>query len=156
MATYSIPSVPTSPVIIGYGNPLRQDDGLGWRVAELVREAMPYDAITILEEHQLVPEMVAQLEHAPLVIFLDAAVDLPPGCMRLQGLRPAEPQPWSHHILPAQLLTLAQQVNGTAPPAFLISGGIGQTGFSETLTSIAENCAQRMADLALRLALHKL
>lgn len=142
-----------SPVVIGYGNPIRQDDGMGWRAAELLRLALPPDAATVIEDHQLTPELVAELKGAPLVIFMDAAVDLKPGTIRLEALRPAEVEPWSHHVLPGQLLKLAEQVNGAAPAAFLISGGVREMGLSDRMTETAEKCAAQMADLARRLVL---
>jgi hydrogenase maturation protease len=132
-------------VVIGYGNPIRQDDAMGWRAAEL---AGP-DAI---QEHQLTPELVTHLKDASLVIFLDAAVDLRPGSIRLKALRPTEAGPCSHQMLPEQLLSLAEQVNGKAPPAFLISGGVQELGVSDQMTETARKCAERMADLARCLA----
>lgn len=144
MEVCSIPKSEISPVVIGYGNPIRQDDAMGWRAAELVQAGA-------IQEHQLTPELVIRLKDAPLVIFLDAAVDLHPGSIRLKALRPDKVQTWSHHIGPEQLLGLAEQVNGTAPPAFLISGGVEETGLSDHMTVIGEKCAASMANLARRL-----
>lgn len=127
---------------------------MGWRAAELIRLALPPETATILEDHQLTPELVNLMKGVPLVIFLDAAVDLSPGTIRFQALRPAEVQPWSHHLLPAQLLKFAEGVNGKAPAAFLISGGVEEIGLSETMTPTGQECASRMADLARRLVQH--
>jgi Ni,Fe-hydrogenase maturation factor len=132
------------PLVIAYGSLLRQDDAMAWRAAEL----LPGE---VIREHQLTPELVTHLQKASLVIFIDAAVDLSPGSIRLKALHPAKLQPWSHHILPEQLLTLAEQVNGKAPPAFLISGGVQDTGLSEQMTETGKKCAATMADLARRL-----
>jgi hydrogenase maturation protease len=35
------PSAPTKTLIVGLGNPILGDDGIGWRVAEAVKEALP-------------------------------------------------------------------------------------------------------------------
>ena len=153
MAVSSTPRSAINPLIIGYGSPLRQDDGMGWRAAELLRQALPPETATVIEEHQLTPELVARLKEAALVIFLDAAADLNPGTIRLQALRPAKVEPWSHHIPPDQLLALAEQINGNAPRAYLITGGVQDMGLSETLTATGETCAAGMADLARRLIL---
>ncbi len=64
------------------------------------------------------------MKGVPLVIFLDAAVDLEPGEIRLARVRPQPHKASTHHMRPGQLLSLAQQVNGKETPGFLISGGI--------------------------------
>lgn len=151
MAVSLTPKSAIKPVVIGYGSPLRQDDAMGLRAVELLEQALPPDAAVVIQEHQLTPELAETLQDRPLVIFIDAAANLSPGTIRLESLRPAENQAWSHHILPEQLLLLAKQVNGSAPPAFLISGGIEEAGLSQTLTETGQACAQGMADLAGRI-----
>jgi hydrogenase maturation protease len=43
-------------LLIGYGNPLRGDDGLGWQVADQVaRDADK--SIKVVATHQLTPEL---------------------------------------------------------------------------------------------------
>jgi hydrogenase maturation protease len=140
-------------VVIGYGNPIRQDDAMGWKAAQLLQRALPPHAVEIVQEHQLTPELVTRLKQARLAIFLDASVNLSPGAIRLQTLYPAKMQPWSHHILPDQLLTLAEQVNGEVPPAYLISGGVEEMGLSDRMTGTGEKCAARIANLARHLVL---
>lgn len=44
-------------LVLGYGNPLRSDDGLGWRVAvELFRANASVDVL-VLPCHQLTPDL---------------------------------------------------------------------------------------------------
>jgi hydrogenase maturation protease len=153
MAVSSTLKSAIKPLIVGYGSPIRQDDGMGWRAAELLRQALPTEIATVIEDHQLTPELVTSLKETGLVIFLDAAADLSPGTIRLQALRPAKVEPWSHHILPEQLLKLAEQVNGNVPRAFLITGGVQDMNLCQQLTATGEMCAAGMADLARRLIL---
>jgi len=136
------------PVVIGYGNPLRQDDGMGWRAAELLEEKLAPGTADITECHQLTPELAAMLAGAPLVLFLDAAVNDVPGSVRYQPVDPQPPSAWSHHLSPGQLLALSEQVNGSAPAAFLVSGGALRTDIGDGLTPLAEQCAVEMASLA--------
>jgi hydrogenase maturation protease len=82
-------------LIVGYGNPLRGDDGLGWHAAEALRAALP--EAEILAVHQLTPELAEDASRAELVIFLDAAETGAPGewrcreivAVKVAGIRPA-------------------------------------------------------------------
>ena len=49
------PTLDTNLLIIGYGNPLRGDDGFGWHAALRLREIIHDDGIEILPVHQLTP-----------------------------------------------------------------------------------------------------
>ena len=139
------------PLVIGYGNPLRQDDGLGWRAAELLERAMPAREVRILEARQLTPELTAELGGAPLVIFLDAAVDLEPGAVVTKRVLPENKTVWSHDLSPAQLTGLTDLLTGTERPAFQITGGVCQIGFGEHVTPGGEESAKRMAEAAIEL-----
>jgi hydrogenase maturation protease len=130
---------------------LRQDDGIGRRAAELLEEKLGPGAANITLCHQLTPELAATFADAPLVLFLDAALDQEPGLVLYRKVSPQCLAPGSHHLSPEQLLDLARTLNGAAPPAFLITGGVRQTEVSDALTPAAERCAARMADVALKI-----
>ena len=136
------------PIIIGYGNPLREDDGIGWRAAELLEQKLPVGTAEIIECHQLTPELAASIEGAAVVVFLDGACDCAPGVVSSEPVRPEGAVVWSHHLTPGQLLTLSKQLNGDVPPAFLIRGGIKSMELREGLTELGETTAVRMADEA--------
>jgi hydrogenase maturation protease len=137
--------------VIGFGNPLRQDDGMGWRAAELIEARLAKGAVEVSVCHQLTPESVAILEGAPLVVFLDASVDQAPGEVSQRPVEPEGQYVWSHRLTPGQLLSLARDVYGSAPPAVLISGGALETNLSEQMTETGELCAARMAQAAIDL-----
>ena len=61
-------------LVIGYGNTLRGDDGVGPRVAEAVA-AMALPGVRTLGCHQLAPEHAEAISRADRVVFVDAAVD---------------------------------------------------------------------------------
>src|SRR5271166_6728975 len=74
-------------LIIGYGNPLRGDDGLGWQVASELAKCV--DAlISVLAVQQLTPELAEPVSDADLVIFVDACCDGEPGSWRCESIRP--------------------------------------------------------------------
>lgn len=134
-------------VVIGIGNSLRRDDGIGRRAAQMLEENVAPGTADVMECHQLTPELAAKLEAAPLVVFLDAAVDEVPGRVRSRHVHPEDVGAWSHHLSPGQLLALAAQVNGAAPPAFLVTGGVLETALGDSLTPLGEQCAAHMTVL---------
>jgi hydrogenase maturation protease len=136
------------PLVIGYGNPLRQDDGIGRRAAELLEQKLPSGAAEIVQCHQLTPELAAKLMDASLVVFLDAACDQEPGAVSSAPVRAEGAIAWSHHLSPGQLLTLSQQLGGQAPPAYLVRGGILHMDLGDALTELGEQTAAKMADVA--------
>ena len=136
------------PLIIGFGNPLREDDGLGWRAAELLGQQLPAGEAEIIQCHQLTPELAASFEDASVVVFLDAATDAEPGAVSSVPVRAESTVVWSHYLSPGQLLGLSEQLGRPAPPAFLIRGGIQRMDLGEKLTGLGEHAALEMADLA--------
>jgi len=142
---------PTHPLVIGYGNPLREDDGIGRHAAELLEAQLPPQAAEIVQCHQLTPELSAKLDGASVVIFLDASVNLAPGEIACQPVRGNDDGVWSHDLSPAQLLGLAGQLNGGTPRAFLISAGVERMDLGTALTPGGEESAIRVARAAKQL-----
>jgi hydrogenase maturation protease len=81
-------------LVVGYGNPLRGDDGVG---PEVVERLWTDDDGTLgprraafAWSHQLTPEMAVDVSQACYVVFVDAASDgLAPGCISVRPLEPA-------------------------------------------------------------------
>ena len=109
-------------LIIGVGNPLRSDDGLGLHVVnELSREPLP-DDIQIIATQQLTPELSDFASHAQQVLFIDAAHGGRPGTFKCEQILPsATPGRHSHDMSPAGILKLAQELYGRCPPAYLLT-----------------------------------
>ena len=123
----------TSSLVIGIGNPLRGDDGIGWRLAAQL-PAQP--GLAVCCRQQLTPELAAELAVVQRVLFLDAWLEPSsahprPRLLKLQELgAPDGPgcslqvwagaTPWggaSHGLSPQVLLTLSQALYGQAPRA---------------------------------------
>ena len=139
------------PLVIAYGNLLRQDDGLALRAAQLLDQALPIATAKILTTRQLTPELAAELDGVPLVIFLDAALDQEPGTVVAKNVSPQKRMAWSHQLSPGQLTGLAEVLNGATPPAFHVVGGVSRAGFGENLTRSGEQSAERMARAVLEI-----
>ena len=123
-------------LIIAYGNPLRGDDGLGRRAAEMLRERA-FPGITILALHQLAPELAEDLSRAALAVFIDAREGGVPGEWRAEAVLPAPetPRPFTHQVSPATLLTAARTLYGHAPEALLYSMGGESFDYGEGLSA---------------------
>ena len=123
-------------LVIGYGNPLRSDDGIGWRVAEAVRQIHTRDdRVEVLTCHQLVPELAANIAEADHVIFVDATEGATGGQVQHKDLNPAQYSGSSHHqVDPTSLLQLSREVYGRCPKACLITVSAESLSFGQQLT----------------------
>lgn len=129
-------------LVIGYGNTLRGDDGVGPRVAEAVG-ALRLPGVRTLICQQLSPEHAAPISLADTVIFVDAAVDAP-GEVQLRRLTPNDSsQLLAHSANPRTMLALSRDVFGHVPQAWWLTIPAVNLEFSETLSSQAQRgCAE--------------
>jgi len=126
-------------LVVGIGNPLRRDDGLGWLLADAVRMKNPA-GVEVRHELQLLPELAADVSRFDRVFLLDAAVGLEPGDFRRFDLL-VDPAP-SHrvHDFPvSDLLDLMKILNPDWTPQLFLLAVAGQDfsvgeGVSETCT----------------------
>lgn len=129
-------------LIIGYGNPLRGDDGVGWHAAQWLEERYGErgeGTIRVVGCHQLTPDLAEPVSRSRLVLFIDACGGEPPGELTCQvlSLPPATSSPtaFSHHLTPASLLTWAQWCYGSCPTKALLLTVVGEHfGYTEALS----------------------
>ena len=126
----------TRLLVIGYGNTLRSDDGVGPRVADAIASlALP--GVETFSCDLLTPELADPISRAATVVFVDAAVDAPREVM-LRELAPAESsQLMAHAADPRTMLALARDVFGHAPIAWWLTIPVEQLGFGQELSPIA-------------------
>lgn len=103
-------------LVIGYGNPLRGDDGVGPFVASRLGGTVV---------HQLTPELAERLAAADIAFFIDARQDLPAGAVETKPLDGGDVM--THSCSPGYLLQLARDVYGRAAKGVLV--GIGAESF---------------------------
>jgi hydrogenase maturation protease len=125
------------PLVIGIGNPLRGDDGAGWRLAEACSARMPdADVVTC---HQLTPELALRIHDASFVLFFDASATGVPGEITSRIVRAGGAGlPLTHHLDADELLALTAIVYGSAPAALLLTVAGGSFGFGEALSPAVE------------------
>ena len=120
-------------LVIGYGNTLRCDDGVGPRVAEAVGQ-MNLPGVRTLACHQLSPEHADLVSRARKVIFVDAAMDEMDG-VKFRLLAPGDTtQLMAHAADPRTLLALARDVFGRAPEAWWLTIPAAELKFGEGLS----------------------
>ena len=123
-------------LIVGYGNPLRSDDGLGWHVAQELSRELRREDVQIVAVHQLAPEIAEAVSRAEHVLFVDAARDGAPGSLGCAQVSPAAASNrYTHELSPAIVLKLAKELYGKSPQAHLltITGESFETG--ETMSA---------------------
>jgi hydrogenase maturation protease len=123
-------------LVLGYGNPLRGDDGVGWQAAILVTKELK-GQVDVLARHQLTPELAETLSQVEKVVFIDAACEGTPGqvcCQRLD-VTGVNPQSFTHHVAPTDLLATAQALYGHAPVGYLVTVNGANFGYTEALST---------------------
>lgn len=133
-------------LIIGYGNPLRGDDGVGIRAAELLAggetgegaSSLCSDGVEVIACHQLSIELAATIADVDRLILIDACAVGQPGALTEQVLTPRIPSDGSnslsHHLDARGLLAAAQILYGKALPTILLTLSGGSFDYGETLS----------------------
>jgi len=123
-------------LIIGYGNTLRNDDGIGPYLADQIAlENNPL--IKTIAVHQLTPELVTAIAEVEQVIFIDANSD--PDCQEIQIKTleaEAKPTGLDHTGCPSYLLALTKSLYGHTPQAWLMMIPALNFEFGETFSDL--------------------
>ena len=133
-------------LLLGFGNPGRQDDGLGPACAETV-ERMGIPGVTTDQDYQLTVEDAVAIGEHDVVVFADAdAVGTGPWSFR--PVAPDPGLPWtSHGVEPGALVALAAGLQGRPVEAYML--GIRGYAFDELREELTEE-ARRNLEAALR------
>lgn len=127
-------------VVIGCGNTLRGDDGVGRYAAQGLALRLPPQVATVLDTHQLLPEMAQLISAAQLVVLIDAAVGSPAGAIQQQAIAPSDAALTAvglvgHHLDPARLLAAARRLYGRCPETLLFTVYSQSFDFGEALSA---------------------
>ena len=121
-------------LVVGVGNPLRRDDGVGPRAAlALAAEGWPARAL-----HQPVPELALELAGVDRAVFLDADRRVPPGAIEVRRITPRTRALASHALDFEDVLALAEALGGRAPAAWVVSIGAADFAIGEGLSAPLE------------------
>jgi Ni,Fe-hydrogenase maturation factor len=151
------------PLVIGYGNPQRQDDGLGWHIAHALEALVASQSmapLSVVTSQQLQPEFSLAIARSSAVLFVDASCQANTACLHGASARPPleirpigaqpsadrtaqpsaglGPQPLSHQLTPQTLLGLTLLLEGRQPPGWSLVIPGRWFGFGEQLSPLAE------------------
>jgi hydrogenase maturation protease len=134
-------------LVLGYGNPGRQDDGLGPAAAAEIG-ALRLADVTAYDGYQLNIEDAMDVAAHDVVWFVDAARTGPP--IAIRRLEPSATVDFTSHIVrPETILAIAEQCYERRPKAFLLAIRGYEFAFLETLTPAARtNLRLAVAELA--------
>jgi len=138
---------PVRVLVLGYGNPGRQDDGLGAAaVAEI--ETLNWPNVTAYDNYQLCIEDAIDVAEHDVVWFVDASrVGASPFAVT-ELSRATSVEFTSHLVRPEAILAMAEQYYNSTPCAYLLAIRGYEFEFIEALTPRASD--------NLRLAVHAL
>jgi hydrogenase maturation protease len=127
---------PPRVLIIGFGNPDRQDDGAGYQVLLRLASALGRSIPVAYSESffpedlnpdlwfdlQLKPEMAEEIAAYDQVFFIDAHTGAVPEEISWHELSAHfQASPLTHHLTPESCLSLSESLYGKQPEAILVS-----------------------------------
>ena len=144
-------------LVIGFGNTLRRDDGVGVRAAELLSVDPRLGDAVVLARHQLTPELAMDIATASLLILVDADSAAEPGVVSVRGIDPGARRSGvpttgasggsTHHVAGGELLALAEELTGYRPPAFSVGIGVADLEIGEGLSAAVEAALADVVDV---------
>lgn len=122
-------------LLIGYGNPDREDDGVAWHILRELTLKLGLLAPRSYEEEfpeslfidfnfylQLTPEMAEDISVYEYVCFIDAHTGNIPEPVRLIAVESEfQRSPFTHHLTPQSLLSMCETIYEKKPDAALLS-----------------------------------
>ncbi len=126
-------------LIIGYGNPLRADDGLGPLLAEKLAAALPEKTAKVVTAHQLTPELALEIAAPEIdrVLFVDAKRQLETA-FNLEQLPPNDAGSCGHQTSPALLLSICAQLYQSPRLGWLLCVTGEDFSFAQQLSKTAK------------------
>jgi hydrogenase maturation protease len=129
-------------LIIGYGNTLRNDDGVGVKTAEFI-ETRNYPNTRVITTHQLTPELAADIAEVDRVIFMDAILtdDLNIQIKRLE--LNADRASLGHAESPESLLNFTRSIYGKTPIAYGVYIPATNCEFGEEFSEVTREAMKK-------------
>ena len=148
-------------LLIGYGNPDRQDDGVAWHILQAISMKLGLAAPASYEdefpanEHldfafylQLTPEMAEDISVYERVCFVDAHTgDIPEPVRLIEVESEFQRSPFTHHLTPQSLLSMCETIYAKKPRAALLSVRGYRFGFARELSDQSRALVPQAVDL---------
>jgi hydrogenase maturation protease len=139
-------------LIIGYGNPLRTDDGCGHAALQALRQRLADQPVHFLELHQLTPEIAFDMSRVERVIFIDASQEGRPGTVHVQTIqRIRSCNANTHEATPEGLLDACARWYSAEPTAVLCSISGASFELGESLSPAVQSALPELVDRIARM-----
>jgi hydrogenase maturation protease len=150
-----------STLLIGYGNPDREDDGVAWHILRALIVKLGLPAPESYEDEfpqsaqidfvfclQLTPELAEEIAAYKYVCFLDAHTGNIPEPVRLIDVdSDFQRSPFTHHLTPQSLMSMCETLYKSKPDAVLLSVRGHQFLFSRQLSETTMELVPQAVDL---------
>lgn len=141
-------------LIIGYGNTLRNDDGVGQIIAKRLEE-LRLNNIESIYQHQLTPELVERMKDFYKVVFIDASLDRAApfhdqtevNLINLPRFNIDNSQDYGHYCNPEHLLYLTELIYQKNPQSFLITIPVENLNLGEELSILAKKSMEKAIEI---------
>lgn len=140
--------------IVGLGNPQRRDDGIGSYIVRQLMSALKSSKIGFLSVRHPEPSIVAELQGANQIVFVDATIEALSNGWQLNRIQPElEMLPYTtHHFTPAVILGMIKMLYGQSPQAWVLTVEGCDFGFGQRLTLTAKKRARSAISAIVRWA----
>lgn len=122
-------------LLLGYGNPDREDDGVAWHILraltiklgivppESYEDGFPESPVLDFAFYlQLTPEMAEEVAEYEYVCFIDAHTGSIPEPVRLIAVESEfQNSPFTHHLTPQSLISMCETIYRKKPDSALLS-----------------------------------
>lgn len=142
-------------LIVGYGNGLRSDDGVGRVVAERLADDPRLSGATVLSVHQLTPELAIDVSRARVVVLIDAALGGRPGAITVGRLAPPRSPAvtpttsFTHSLDATSLVALATGLFGGVPRVHLVTIAVATMDVGDQLSPTVAAVLPRAVELVI-------
>lgn len=133
-------------LVIGFGNPIRSDDGAGIWIAEQLA-ALHLPGVVVESCHQLSLDLLEEFHAFARLLFIDAAADGEPLRLARVGAPGVAIPPSAHHLTPADLLGMYATLYGQMREALLLTVRGENFEFGTTLSPKVQTEATRAVTL---------
>lgn len=148
-------------LVIGYGNPDRQDDGVAWHVlcglSKHLGRPVPAmdegffptgDNPDLMFVLQLTPDLAEKIADYEKVCFVDAHIGAFTEPIRVLPLKPSyQSSAFTHHMKPETCMALVFQLYNMQPDALIVSVKGDAFEFTDRLSPAAANRIHKAVDI---------
>lgn len=139
--------------VIAIGNAQREEDGIGRRVADILRRQLPpWSGVAVESTQSLDPSLLEEVQTARCILFVDAGIDTCCDDIRWTAVEP-DFNGWAmgfHRLTPAVFLGLLGLLYHCKPTAWEVAVRAGRFGWTDRLNEracvLAEAAAAQITD----------